>query len=240
MTEETDYEKIFRHRGASYHKAMVDFPGVRSQEFQNLFRNYPLRENELIIDCPALGGYLQDNLTVPVRVESLDFCPQGEEVKFIKDLDLLEKADRVVCLASSHHINNLGSFVSQLTSFLKPGGLFHLADVGHDSLIRYFLDDFVGKWTSTGHSGIWRSLSKDYLSNLGEGLVPTAIGERSCPWRFQNQEQMLIFCRLLFGLDLNPSDRQIMQALSQYVGFSSYEKGFTIMWKLTHVDFIKR
>jgi hypothetical protein len=240
MTESTDYEKIFRHRGASYHRAMVDFPGVRTEEFRQLFHRFPLSLKERIIDCPALGGYLESNITVPVRVESLDFCPQGDNVKFIENFDNIEGANRVVCLASSHHINDLNAFLLQLSQVLKTGGLLHLADVGEDSSIRYFLDDFVGRWTSTGHSGIWRPLKDVSLYSDIKGLTVVQAEDRECQWTFQSIEQMTTFCRLLFGLDLNPTDQMIVEALKEYVGLSVKGNRYVVNWKLTYVDFLKK
>lgn len=239
MTGLTDYEKIFRHRGTSYHKAMVDFPNVRAKEFQNLFSKLPLSPHERVIDCPALGGYLEKNLTVPVRVYSLDFCPQSDRVFSTGCLDALQGVDRAVCLASSHHINDLGGFLEKLAQPLKLRGFIHLADVGNNNSIRYFLDNFVGKWTSTGHSGIWRNLTEDNLCSLVDGLKVVSVEERDCPWEFQNFEQMFNFCRLLFGLDLHPSDLQIADALEKYVGLSSCGDTCTVHWKLTYVDFCK-
>lgn len=240
MTEITDYEKIFRHRGASYHKAMVDFPGIRAKEFRQLFSRSPLHPNERVIDCPALGGYLERNVTVPVKVESLDFCPQDSTVKLIGDPDLIKGADRVVCLASSHHINDLGSFLSELGQMLKTGGIMHLADVGEDSSIRHFLDDFVGQWTSTGHSGIWRPLKDPFLYSDMNGLSLAFAEDRACPWTFKSIDQMVAFCRLLFGLDLNPTDQQIAEALDSYVGISRSDYGYSVNWRLTYVDFLRK
>lgn len=240
MAGTTDYEKIFRHRGASYHRAMVDFPGVRTEEFRQLFYRFPLSSDERIIDCPALGGYLEGNVTVPVKVKSLDFCPQSDSVKYIENFDNIGEADRVVCLASSHHINDLDAFLLQLAQVLKTGGLLHLADVGEDSSIRYFLDDFVGKWTSTGHSGIWRPLKDVSLYSDIKGLTVVQAEDRECPWTFQSVDQMTAFCRLLFGLDLNPTDQMIVDALRQHVGFSVEDNRYVVNWKLTYVDFLKK
>lgn len=240
MTEITDYEKIFRHRGASYHKAMVDFPGIRAKEFRQLFSRFPLHPNERIIDCPALGGYLERNVTVPVKVESLDFCPQDSTVKLIGDSNLTEGADRVVCLASSHHINDLSPFLSELAQMLRHGGVMHLADVGEDSSIRHFLDDFVGQWTSTGHSGIWRPLRNPNTFDSVKGVRLVCAEERECPWVFQSVEQMVSFCRLLFGLDLNPSGQQIVEALHNHVGLLQKDGKQIVPWKLTYVDFIRK
>lgn len=237
--DKTDYEQIFRHRGASYHKAMVDFPGVRSREFQQLFSDFPLKPRETIIDCPALGGYLEENLNIPVKVQSLDFCPQSNKVRPLNEFTLDSKVDRVVCLASSHHINNLDSFLCDVTKYLKPKGYLHLADVGVRSSIRYFLDEFVNQWTSTGHSGIWRDFETFPLSFKVKGLRVLSVEERDCHWEFQRFHQIAQFCRLLFGLDLNPSDQDILTALKDYVGISSSGGSLRVMWKLTYTDFVK-
>lgn len=228
--EQTDYEKIFRHRGNSYHKAMVDYPGVRSLEFQQLFARFPLRSGEYIVDCPALGGYLQQNVQVPLRVESLDFCPVNNSIQNYKSLGILEgQADRAVCLASSHHINDLESFLSDLKRVVRRGGFIHLADVTSGNTIANFLDEFVGKWTSTGHSGIWRSF---------QDLFPNGNPEtRETPWFFTTKESMVDFCRLLFGLDLEPTENEILEALSSYVGLSCQGGLYKVDWKLTYVDF---
>jgi hypothetical protein len=236
---ETDYEIIFRHRGFSYNKAMTDFPRVRTLEFQNLFSRLPLKGGERIIDCPALGGYLSENIDTRVKVESLDFCPQEDKVKPLKNFTPKEKSDRVVCLASSHHIDDLTGFLKQLTTFLKTGGYLHLADVDYNSPIRLFLDNFVGEWTSTGHEGIWRNLAESALFGFTSELDLLQVEERACPWTFKTMEQMINFCRLLFGLDLNPSDQQVLEALENYVGIDYSANSYNILWKLTYVDLIK-
>lgn len=233
----TDYEKIFRHRGESYHKAMVDFLGVRSLEFQQLFSHFPIEQGETIVDCPALGGYLKSNIFAEVDVISIDYCPQSSSVLPFSAPIKERVANRAICLAASHHINDLPSFVSELATLVKPEGTLHLADVAHDSSIRYFLDDFVGRWTSTGHNGLWRNLSTEFSSSSYSNVKLVKVEERECPWVFQSKEQMLQFCRLLFGLDLNPSDQEILEALGGYVGVIKEGANWKVQWRLTYTDF---
>jgi hypothetical protein len=218
---------------------MTLFPGVRSKEFQNLFFRQPLSEDETIIDCPALGRYLASNLSTRVHVKSLDFCPQENGVELLSEFKPSVKYDRVVCLAASHHIENISDFLGQLSTSLKVGGYFHIADVDSQSPISSFLDEFVGKWTSTGHRGIWRNLNELLESNPVENLKVLRAEVRECPWIFKTQEQMLEFCRLLFGLDLNPSDDQILGALRDFVGVEITRKSCKILWKLSYVDLVK-
>lgn len=235
MKNTLNYEEIFRHRGASYHEAMLKFPRVRSLEFRQLFLRKPLKSGETVVDCPALGGYLFNNVDVPITVQSYDYCPQSETVAPISELQGVE-ADRVVCLAASHHIPDLHGFLLSLSPVLKTGGRVHLADVTVNSPIREFLDSFVGKWTSTGHNGIWRDFSEFNL----EGFTTTASEQRWCPWEFSSQEEMVHFCRLLFGLDRNPSDYEILEALDEHVGTLDLKDGGKLLiWNLTYVDLEK-
>jgi hypothetical protein len=171
-----------------------------------------------------------------MRVESLDFCPLPHVNNSVLSYEginkLVGQVDRAVCLAASHHIGDLFTFLDTLESKMKPGGIVHLADVTSDSSIRLFLDKFVGQWTSTGHSGIWRDF---------QSLFPAEKVEvRQTPWTFHNEVQMVDFCRLLFGLDRNPTDYQILEALDRYVGLSREQDTYRVDWKLTYVDITVR
>jgi hypothetical protein len=236
----TDYEGIFRHRGASYDRAMRDFPGSRRKEFQALFERLPVRGRERILDFPALGGYLEENLNTPVEVESLDFCPQNEKVKKFSEVSRI-KFNRVVNLASFHHVNDPKEFLSEVVPYLEEGGYFHLADVGFSGPIRNFLDEFVNEWTSTGHKGIWRTSEEIVSHGFESGLNLLHAEERDCPWVFNAVSDMLTFCKLLFGLDLSPSDKCLLDALSDYVGieFSRESGNCELRWRLTYIDLIK-
>lgn len=239
---ETDYQSIFRHRGASYHAAMNNYPRVRDSEFQNLFWGSPLTGKEAIIDCPSLGGYLQEAVREAPDVKSLDFCFSSETVTTVSEGDwpITNPVDRVVCLASSHHMEHLQPYVKSVESHLKTGGIFHLADVDDKSPIALFLDEFVGNWTSTGHNGVWRNFSSfaSKLEDTGSFKVKR-LEQLKCPWYFPSKVEALDFCRLLFGLDLNPTDEAILDALEKFVGIRDREGRFSINWRLTYVDFQK-
>jgi len=236
----TDYEEVFRHRGKSYHHAMKKYPKIRKKEFQNLFLRNRLLEEEVVIDCPSLGGYLQDAVEGASDVRSLDFCFSDGSVQEVSSegWSVPFSADRVVCLAASHHIDDLRPYLSSVESTLKKGGTFHLADIESDSSIRHFLDDFVGDWTSTGHHGIWRNFSELSSKVESQGVfLASRIEKVGCPWDFSSLEEALDFCRLLFGLDLKPSDKDILCALDEYVGVEFLVDGFRVNWELSYVDF---
>jgi hypothetical protein len=54
---------------------------------------------------------------------------------------------------------------------------------------------------------------------------------------FESEQQMAEYCRLLFDLK-NVEDKQILDALNDFVGYENKEKCI-LNWNLTYVDLIK-
>lgn len=231
-----EYKNIFRHRGWSYDLAMKNYPNARDQEFNQLFIRYPIKNKESILDIPSLGGYLKKYCPEDSTVLSLDF---SESINNISVVSPYEKwpttnLDRIVCLASIHHIQKLDCFLDNITLHIKNKGLIHLADVSLDSNISFFLDKFVGKYTSTGeHKGLyydWDSIKfpKD-LSVLNISDIP-------CPWVFDSKNDMINYSRLLFDLQ-NISDNNILNGLEEYIGYKEETNGsIELNWHLTYID----
>jgi hypothetical protein len=229
-----DYNSIFRHRGQSYDLAMKNYPNARDQEFQSLFNRHPIKNNEKILDIPSLGGYLKKYCLEDTDVLSLDF---SESINNISVVSPYEKwnilVDRIVCLASIHHIQKLDTFLDNLSLHIKEGGFIHLADVSLGSNISLFLDEFVGEYTSTGeHKGLYYNWDNIKFPTR---LSVLSISDVECPWIFQSKDHMVNFCRLLFDLQ-NISDQQILDGLEKYVGYEETNNKVFLKWHLTYID----
>lgn len=226
-----EYKEIFRHRGESYDLAMKKYPNARNKEFEQLFYKITLRKNEVILDVPALGGYLKKYCRTDTEVLFLDFSQSINGVNVVSPYEKwnISLVDRIVCLAAIHHIDDLDLFLQNLSLHVKPNGFIHIADVGFDSSISNFLDEFVGPRTSTGeHKGRYYDWKK---VDFPEVLSVVDIEERICPWVFDSESDMAEYCRLLFDLK-NVSDKEILSALREYVGVKNNQ----INWRLTYVD----
>ncbi len=229
------YEEVFRHRGESYDLAMKKYPNARDLEFKELFCKLPLKENEKILDIPALGGYLKKFCLDSNEIIFLDFSKSINGVDIVSPYEKwpIEMVDRIVCLASIHHIENLELFLNNMKKHLKPSGIIHLADVSVDSPISKFLDEFVGYKTSTGtHKGTYYDWTKIVFP---KDLSVVAIETRSCPWIFNSEQEMAEYCRLLFDLR-NVTDKEILNELKNYVGFEEKHSKIYLDWNLTYVD----
>ena len=57
----------------------------------------------------------------------------------------------------------------------------------------------------------------------------------ACPWRFGSMEEMLRFCKLLFGLRADCDDT-LAEALSNIVGIEHTAAGLELQWELLYLD----
>ena len=230
-----EYNNIFRHRGQAYDLAMNKYPNTRDKEFYSLFSRLPIQKNEIILDVPSLGGYLKKYCLEDTNVLSLDFSQSINNIPIVSAYEKwnISDIDRIVCLASIHHIQNLDLFLENLSSNIKNGGLIHLADVSLDSNIAMFLDEFVGKYTSTGeHKGLYYNWNN---IKFPTSLSVLSITDIECPWVFPSKDDMVNFCRLLFDLQ-NISDEDLLNSLQKYVGYTNINNDIHLNWHLTYID----
>jgi hypothetical protein len=230
-----EYENIFRHRGRSYDLAMNRYPNARNQEFHQLFARHPITKNETVLDIPSLGGYLKKYCPEDTTVLSLDFSESINNVSVVSPYEKwnISPVDRIVCLASIHHIQKLGLFLNNIPSHIKNKGLIHLADVSSGSNISVFLDEFIGKYTSTGeHKGLYYNWNNILFP---KNLSVLSISEIECPWIFESVIDMINYCKLLFDLQ-NISDNEILDGLTKYVGYKAINNNIYLNWHLTYID----
>ena len=111
--------------------------------------------------------------------------------------------------------------------------MIHLADVSLDSNIAMFLDEFVGKYTSTGeHKGLYYNWNN---IKFPTSLSVLSITDIECPWVFPSKDDMVNFCRLLFDLQ-NISDEDLLNSLQKYVGYTNINNDIHLNWHLTYID----
>jgi len=233
-----EYENIFRHRGQSYDLAMNNYPNARDNEFKSLFTRFPIRNNETILDIPSLGGYLKKYCLQDTILLSRDFSTSINNISVVSPYEKWNTpiVDRIVCLASIHHIEKLDLFLENISSHIKENGLVHLADVSANSNIANFLDEFVGKYTSTGeHKGLYYNWNN---IQFPKDLSVSSISEIECPWVFESEQDMINYCGLLFDLR-DVSDKEILNALTEYIGYKNINNKVYLNWHLTYVDLRK-
>ncbi|WP_330924157.1 class I SAM-dependent methyltransferase [Candidatus Sororendozoicomonas aggregata] len=235
------YTDTFQQRGHPYDLAMQLFPHSRDQEFKGLFDLLNTRHVKNVLDLPSGGGYLSQHLPDHCRFYSADPSQPFHTSDTIKPVDLenldlpAESFDLVISLAALHHIDNKEGFLASVAQSLTANGYACFADVAAGSGISHFLDDFAGLRNGTGHRGVYLQVDTPFPGSAGITdlhLLEQAV--KPCGWLFNNEQDMVYFCRLLFGLNA-VDDQDIYNALNTYVGFKTTNAGVELKWELLYI-----
>lgn len=229
------YEEIFNQRGTSYHLAMEKYPHARDEEFLAAARRLIQQKNSTILDLPAGGGYLQKHLKKGVNYIAYDFSGEfndnHQRIKKCREgkIDLPdESVDEIVSLAAFHHIVAREEFYAEMNRILKPGGRLILGDVVSGGKLDRFLNGFLDQWNSMGHNGRFIE-DKDFRDISRTGFNLNFETEQYL-WNFDTKQDAIDFFRLLFCLDLKPSDQEVIEAFLE-LGVSE-NNGYSIAWEL--------
>lgn len=245
-----NYQDIFDERGNNYHRAMIEYPLARKEEFDHVVELSEINDGQVICDIPSGGGYLNQFIDNQVKIISVETSQQ-----FIKNLksqknhisvfwqDMshipldTESIDRTISLAGLHHLENKNIFYQEVYRILKKGGIFCLADVKDKSGVAKFLNIFVDQNSSMGHQGDFLNDSTKYeleASNF------TILYDSTIEfyWKFNTQKNMVDFCKLLFGID-QATDLQILEGIEQYLGYKIIEEKYYMNWELYFLKLLK-
>jgi SAM-dependent methyltransferase len=130
-----------------------------------------------------------------------------------------------------HHVRDQVAAVREWHRLLKPGGTLVVGDAETDSPTAHFLDDVVGRYNSMGHEGAY--LSASFAAALGEAAFHRIRMEsRAYTWDFASRAEMLDFCRVLFALDLEPCDGELLGGIEQTIGFVEDGQRCAMQWAL--------
>ena len=234
-----DYESIFKLRGSSYDLAMRQYPNARDEEFEQLISRAGLKPGEIVADVPAGGGYLRDYLPNGCQWLGHEPCTSFtiHKTTLQENSELLPlpwgnaSVDVVMSLAGVHHIIDKRPLFIDLYRVTKPGGRFVLSDVATDSPPAYFLDDYVGKYNSTGHQGIF--LDDATTRELQEAKWIVQESEQvKFHWKFADLEEMERFCNQLFDIQ-RVEKGQTIQAIKKWLSVTRLADGSLGMnWSL--------
>ncbi|MGB5304739.1 MAG: class I SAM-dependent methyltransferase [Gammaproteobacteria bacterium] len=235
-----DYRDIFDLRGRLYHQAMQKFPDARANEFLSVIREARIVSGMTVVDVPSGGAYLSRHLR-DVELIGLETSQIFAELatERSKNVLLYENnrfplkdacADRVLSIAALHHVKDKCEVFSEMRRIMCPGGRLVLADVAEDSYVRGFLDDFVGNYCETGHSGWYFGAStRSELHDAGLNIV----GDKRLDylWCAPDMDQLAEFCRLLFGM-VRADTSTVADGIRDYLGIRELGDQVGLNWQL--------
>jgi len=235
-----DYHDIFELRGRLYHQAMREYPDARSNEFQSVIREAGIAPGMTVVDVPSGGAYLSrylDDVELIGLETSQTFAQLANEntrnvLLFDNNRFPLKDAsvDRVLSIAGLHHVENKCALFAEMRRILKPGGRIVVADVAGDSVVRNFLDDFVGRYCETGHSGWYFGAdTRKELRDAGLNIVDEK--RLDYLWYAPDMEQLADFCRLLFGM-VNADTSTVADGIRSHLGTRETGDRTGLNWQL--------
>lgn len=238
------YAEIFRHSGASYHKAMQLFPSARDEEFKTALSLLGLQPQDQLLDVPAGGGYLKRYLHPSNQYLGFDFSggfAPNSDIKSCSETHIPlqnDTADGAICLAALHHVQDKSAFIKELQRCLVPGRRAVIGDVVTNTKEAHFLDGFVNQWNSLGHQGNFIEPDRD-LSLLKKSGFEAHFHTTSYHWDFSTQADCHQYIRLLFALDKRPPTAELSAAL-ELLGTSGTQSKFQLNWSLGFLVATKR
>lgn len=231
-----DYKQSFQKRSQSYLQAIKDFPEALENEFLNAIKMLQLKENDVVLNIPAGGIPLEKYIDVHVNYFAFDTHDEftSNEIKYCTwdNIPLKNKSvDKIICLASLHHLNT-NERISTLKEFhriLKKTGKLVIGDIINKSPQAIWLNDFVNTYNSDGHKGIFFTPEDSlFLNSQGFNVSTTIV---SYPWVFNSNTNAIIFCKLLFGLDLlDLTDPKLSQGVKDILNLENGK----IPWQLIY------
>jgi SAM-dependent methyltransferase len=220
-----------RRQAAPYQSAMLEVPGARSTEFELPVTLSGVRRGERLLDLPSGGGYLRRYLPAGVdyiAAETVAGYASYTDV-LMCDWDRIPLADDsiqvAISIAALHHlIDERPACYRELYRLLCAGGRLVIADVAAGSRPAAWLDEFVDRFSSEGHTARFLQAEEETERLQSAGFSVRSYRTYRYPWRFASIAQMTAFCRGLFRLD-RASDPVIVRGLDEFLGFRELDDG---------------
>jgi SAM-dependent methyltransferase len=232
-----DYDMTFKNRAAEYNYAVQKYPHVLMNELSTAALMVDAKPNEVIVNIPGacvdISKYIPDSAVYKPYETNRSFSlvtgiPYSANFCIPEPPD---SVDKVLSLASLHHATDEErvEFYKSVYRCLKPGGKLIIGDVHIGSREDKWLNEFVNKFN--GHNGkFWSEEDTKLMTGFNVVTGFNVTTEMKCyPWTFTSQNEMVDFCRHLFGLK-NASDAEIEEGLQKYLMASETEFDWSLIY----------
>ena len=230
-------------KGSALLHAYADDNSPRATETKPLFDVMNLQDTQTVLNVPFEGNLLTQIQSVSnMKITLADFVvpdslKQWNIVKTDYNLENIPSAyfDIVLTIAGIHHLDNEEQlqFLIATRRVLKTHGRLLMSEVKEDSPTSRFLDQFVGKYTGTGHTGNY--LKEDFVSVAALAGYKNIKRETIvCPWVFANEDVLFNWMSRFFGLS-NISKKNLLSQVEDILGLNKETEVLTVNWELEFI-----
>lgn len=208
------------NRAKSYLKITNIAHSVRRKEIQVLLTCAKIKYGHRVLDYTSGGGILIPQILMRIgrRGQLYVIEPSVKlyrhlrtEWRGIENADVRRRLsgtkipsrslDRIVSLATIHHVDQLDATFKQLARLLKPGGQMAIGDVVKGTRPAKYFNVLVDRHSSTGHK-------HEFLDRVQLNMLCRRYGFRllswrvsSVPWEFNGEKQAERFLCSLHDVD---------------------------------------
>lgn len=238
-----DYLTSFTNRAHSYSNAIELYNNVLDEEIITAINNLQLKKDDILLNVFAGGIPINKYINKELNIKYLAFDMHTDFIvnsiqKFTFDKIPIQSnsVNKIICLATLHHLNihERNILYNEFYRVLIPGGKLVIADVICNSPQAKWLNEFVDKYNSNGHKGLFFTANDSKLIETNGFNVDIYIENYN--WNFQDESKLVHFCRLLFGLDLCNDDNILLNSIKKYLHYNDGK----IPWKLIYFNCIKQ
>lgn len=245
------YQEIFEERGLEFAQASQKYEDSIWDELNKFVIFADIKVNDWVLDAAAAGGFLSKHLqqSKKAQVISLDPCFHLSRLAFengiisvcstINKMPFKNRFDKILCLVSLHHEQNLQQFFNEAFEILKSDGSLVIAEVEQKTAPAYFLNEFVDQHSTLGHKGEF--FTEHYLDKIQKaGFLISESKYQSYHWKFQSKSQMGDAVKMMFGID-RASLSLVIHGIEKILGTDQLKDSFIGMrWGLRYVYCVKR
>jgi SAM-dependent methyltransferase len=234
-----DYKKQFSNRTKSYLYSINKYPNVLYNEFTQAVQMLNLNNKEILVNIPAggipLNKYIDPQLEINYYAYDIcnEFCTDNINLCDYTNIPHSKNSvDKIICLASLHHtsISERHDIYNEFNRILKQNGILVIGDIVKESCQDKWLNNFVNKYNSYGHCGLF--FSENDIKQIEQYNFSVTFVNKEYDWVFNNENEMIYFIKHLFHLNLLLNDQILFDAL---VNFLNYIPGSCkIKWKLIY------
>jgi SAM-dependent methyltransferase len=238
-----NYLKSFTNRTHSYLNAVEIYEDVLHEEIITAINNLHLKKNDVLLNIFAGGTPIDKYIKQELNIKYLAFDMHTEFLTNSIHKCSVDKiplktnsVNKIICLATLHHLNidERNILYNELNRILVHGGTLVIADVISNSPQAKWLNEFVDKYNTNGHKGLFFTNDDSELIERCGFNVDVSINKYN--WNFKDKECLLNFCKLLFGLNLCTDDNLLLNSIKKYL---HYDNG-KIPWELIYFNCIKK
>jgi ubiquinone/menaquinone biosynthesis C-methylase UbiE len=236
-----DYQLAFHNRAERYDYAIHTYEDALSEEFKTAVQMLDPKPNDVVVNIPAGGTpihkYISDTLNVTVKSFEMLREHKQDNVTYcdITSIPLQDNSvDKIISLASFHHFQeDRQEVLMELRRILKNSGVLVIGDVIEGSPQDTWLNVFVNKYNSNGHTGWF--LRPDSTSKIEQLGFKVESSKQTYHWSFSKDEDAIDFVKNLFGLDMIPNDAFLLDSMKQYLHYDSN----MFEWQLLYLKCMK-